>query len=80
MERTLSCRIDHLHETHAVVDHELLAICIFYRRIVRLTRYGYFATHDAEWKHTSVVWNVHGRSCSARAWDTGNIKAYRRNN
>lgn len=35
-ERTLPCCIDHLHKTHAIVHHELLAICIFYRRIIGL--------------------------------------------
>ena len=44
MARTLSCSIDHFHETHAIVDHELLAVCIFYRRIVCLRTYGYLAT------------------------------------
>lgn len=30
--------IDHLHETHAIVDYELLAVCVFYRGVVSLVR------------------------------------------
>ncbi len=51
MGRTLSCRIDHLRETHAIVDYQLLPIRIFYRGIVCLWIYGYFATKDRLARH-----------------------------
>ena len=57
MERTLSCRIDHLHETHAVVDYELLPICVFYRRIVCLELVSVGSTYGhVTMGFTSVGW------------------------
>ena len=49
--RTLSCRIDHLHEAHAVVDNQLLSIRIFYRGIVCLAGNEGNVARDALRRH-----------------------------
>jgi hypothetical protein len=79
--RTLTSSVDDLHEAHLVIHHKLLAVGIFYCRIVCLAEYELpGATRRSDERLTSVIHRGASRRCQQAALGAKRSDAHQQNN